>query len=298
MKNDPHRLDALLSEHYDALGRLAISLAGGGVDAGDLQQETWRVATEKADSLGSLQRPGAYLAGIMRRLAWRARRDLRGSTQKDLELVSLSAPQPLESLELSQVLHSAIRRLPTPLQEVVVARYLDGHPPRVIAQITKVPLETVKDRLKRALVALRVDLNQSCSRDEPGGWQRRFLVVFGSSLEGTSPNAPIAATSALPHVHGQLSISLLNLAGIMAKKTQLVLVSALLLTITYFALDGVAPQDQSQPLISQEGVQMLSRTGPSQELTAQASESDLQRTVGVLPRSRGEYASKTTLPSR
>ena len=61
---------------------------------------------------------------------------------------------------------SAVVSLPEPYRRTVMLRYLEGLPPRLIAQRDDVPVETVRTRLKRGLDRMRRELDAECGDSE------------------------------------------------------------------------------------------------------------------------------------
>jgi RNA polymerase sigma-70 factor (ECF subfamily) len=66
-------------------------------------------------------------------------------------------------------LHQALDRLPGHYRTVVVLRYFEDLTLDDIAEVTGLPLSTVKTRLYKSLKMLRLELESESDSDEKGG---------------------------------------------------------------------------------------------------------------------------------
>ncbi len=74
-----------------------------------------------------------------------------------------SAPSPLEQLEEAELqahVQRQVDRLPPVDQTVIVLRYVEGLSYEQIAEAMKLPLNTVRTRLRRAKLKLRAALEE------------------------------------------------------------------------------------------------------------------------------------------
>lgn len=62
--------------------------------------------------------------------------------------------------EEAERLMQALEQLGTANREVLTLRFLDGQPPREIARVLAVPVNTIRSRIRRALSALRGELQR------------------------------------------------------------------------------------------------------------------------------------------
>src|SRR5262245_1950582 len=92
----------------------------------------------------------------MRRRARRAAREERAA----VPLAQLSAAEVAARLTRHRELLAAVEGLSEPIRSAIVRRYLDAVPPRRIASEQRVPLATVKTRLRRGLAQLRERLQR------------------------------------------------------------------------------------------------------------------------------------------
>jgi RNA polymerase sigma-70 factor (ECF subfamily) len=140
-------------EHAQALRRLAASLVSDEHEAQDLVQETWLRASRAQQSQGPWLR--TVLRNLVRdRSRERARRaSSERSAARDEELPSAS--EMAERLDVAQRVALEVARLAEPYRTVIHLRYFEGLSPEDIARRSRVPLETVRTRLRRGLAQLR-----------------------------------------------------------------------------------------------------------------------------------------------
>jgi len=116
-----------------------------------------------------------WLAGVLRNLVRQrrraeARRDRREQLSHARDAVTSPAAA-LERVELQRLVAELVAELPEPGRHVVVLRYFEELSAAEIARIEGVPAGTVRSRLKRALDALRIRL------DEEHGNRRSAWIV-------------------------------------------------------------------------------------------------------------------------
>jgi RNA polymerase sigma factor (sigma-70 family) len=151
-----------LVQHGHFVRRLARTLALDENEAEDLAQGTWLVALRQAPS--SIQRPRAWLASVLRSVAFtrrraESRRRARSAlteTREDAQAADCET----EELELQQNVVAAVLELDPPYRSVIVLRYYRGLSLAEIAHRTGAPVETVRTRLKRGHELLRRKLDR------------------------------------------------------------------------------------------------------------------------------------------
>ncbi|MEM6568615.1 MAG: RNA polymerase sigma factor [Planctomycetota bacterium] len=156
----PGPREALL-EHGDRLRRLARSLVLDDGEAEDVLHDAWIAARGRAVPAGVPA--GAWMAGFVRNAA-RGRRRTEGrrrARERDAARGEAlpSAVDDAERLEIHRALLDRVEALPEAQRRVIVARFLEGHPPRRIAKDEGVPVATVHSRIQRGLAQLRTDLD-------------------------------------------------------------------------------------------------------------------------------------------
>jgi len=156
---DPVKAEQLLAEGR-ALRALAQSLLGA--DGDDALQEAHAAALARPDAA---RRLGPWLAGTVRRLALRWRRD--GSNRRAREAIVArgdvdAAADPArvaEAADTAAAVANAVRALDEPFRSAIVLRYWRGLSPEQIAVELGVPHNTVRSRLQRGLERLRAQLD-------------------------------------------------------------------------------------------------------------------------------------------
>jgi RNA polymerase sigma-70 factor, ECF subfamily len=174
-RGDRAAFGELVRRHQDRLYNTVYRLVANAEDAQDIVQEAFLSAYQslpgfKGDSqfFTWLYRIGMNLAISLKRkrhLVLSADTRLVGETGAEPEDQSdqCRPDRPIERAEDEQTLQDALSRLSPEHRVVIVLKELEGHKYETIAEITQVPVGTVRSRLHRARLELR-DLLR-----EPGG---------------------------------------------------------------------------------------------------------------------------------
>lgn len=187
-----------LLQHEAFVRELAGRLVRDEQAADDIAQQTWVAALQApAQPLNSLR---GWLATIVRRTAGkRARGERRQQQREGLAANTEPAPSSSEILEREQaraLVVRAVLALPESFRDVIVLRWFEGLPPRVIAKRLDVPVETVRTRHRRAMDQLRGNLD----RGTDGGrcaWAAMLApLAFGSGADIAAAAAAASATTA------------------------------------------------------------------------------------------------------
>jgi RNA polymerase sigma-70 factor (ECF subfamily) len=168
---DLDALTDLMGRYQHRMYRFLLRLTQDPAMAEDLFQQTWLRVVEKIGRYDRKRQFEPWLFSVARNLAidyLRQRRphsldvvDERGSTPID-HLVA-GEQDPLERLlefERGAVLAAAVAELPLIHREVLTLRFEEELKLEEIAEISGVPLSTVKSRLLRALNSLRTGLTK------------------------------------------------------------------------------------------------------------------------------------------
>ncbi|MHC4845105.1 MAG: RNA polymerase sigma factor, partial [Planctomycetota bacterium] len=193
MKRD--QIDRLLTEIGWMRG-LAGRLTRDDAEADDLVQDTWVSALRSPTAEVESARP--WLQRVMRNLAanrarGRGRRETREANwaqrQPDVRLDARGLAE-----ETIQALRTAVARLSPAHRDVIYWRYFCDMTPKQIAEEQGIPAATVRSQVKRALDALRSDLDR-----RTGGDREAWLAGLGAwlAIEG-APAAPTPVGSASP----------------------------------------------------------------------------------------------------
>lgn len=164
--NPPHSTPEALLEHLDWVRRLARGLVADPNAADDLVQEAWISATRRPPHAGNLR---GWLATVVRNAAReRARKEARRAVHEERAARSeaqSSSDELAERVAVQQQVVQHVLELAEPYRETVLLRYFQELSPDEIAQRMRVPVATVKTRLRRALAELRERLDRAHGGD-------------------------------------------------------------------------------------------------------------------------------------
>lgn len=161
---------ALLYDRYAAIAySVAVRVLGDAALAEDIVQESflkvWNNASSFDPSRGSLR---AWLLTLVRNRAIDQLRGRAAHERRELEIDSPAATRtaakesdPSEAISMSlerDAVTEALSRLPSEQRQAVELAYYGGYTLREIAEISKVPMSTVKGRLRLALEKLHTYL--------------------------------------------------------------------------------------------------------------------------------------------
>jgi RNA polymerase sigma-70 factor, ECF subfamily len=175
--NSAEHFEAIVSEHYEALYRFAMSLTRSESDAGDLTQHTFYIWAAKGHQLHDRSKVKAWLFTTLHRAFLQGRRRQVRFPQCDLNDVQDELP-PIEprgisSIDAEHVL-AALAKMDSVHRPAVALFYLEDYSYMEIAAILEIPLGTVKSRITRGLVQLRKLVPQAISpKRAPAHWDSR-----------------------------------------------------------------------------------------------------------------------------
>jgi RNA polymerase sigma factor (sigma-70 family) len=165
--NSADHFEAIVSEHYEALYRFALSLTRAEADARDLTQHTFYVWATKGHQLRDLTKVKTWLYTTLHRAFLQTRRRQNRFPHQDLEEVidQLPAASPglYDRADAQQVL-PALAKVDPVYQAAVALFYLEDYAYKDIARILEVPVGTVKSRIARGIAQLRENLLSDESR--------------------------------------------------------------------------------------------------------------------------------------
>lgn len=168
---DESAFTALMQHYGDGLLRYLSSIVGD--DAEDVWQETWLAVYR---NLAGLADPAAFPVWLLRSARHRAFNWLRRHRRErellvDIPLETVSAddaddalPPAFDGIDAAR-LDAAMREMPPPQREVLTLRFRDDLSYAQIAQITAVPIGTVRARLHYAKKRLAQLLSLGASHD-------------------------------------------------------------------------------------------------------------------------------------
>lgn len=184
--------ERLFGRHFDTVyGFFQRRVAG---DVSDLVQRTFLGLVEARDRIRGESTVRTYLFVIARRELW-AHYDKRDKEREiDFGVSSIEdlLPSPSSLLRRKDertLLSEALRRVPVDLQLMIELHYWEGLAGPDIARIVEIPEGTVRSRLRRALEALRAELEALATtprdewRDEESlaSWARAWAPARSSS---------------------------------------------------------------------------------------------------------------------
>lgn len=162
---------SLLLEHAAFLRGLARSLVFDADAANEVEQETWRAALEHPPR--DLHSPRGWLTTIARNIV---RAKLRSDERRHRRERAAARPEAVPSAadiaareSIRSDVVEAVLALEPIYRDVVLLRFYDDRPPREIARILGLPVETVRTREKRGLAKLRERLDARHGGDR-GAW--------------------------------------------------------------------------------------------------------------------------------
>ncbi|MEW6747778.1 MAG: sigma-70 family RNA polymerase sigma factor [Planctomycetota bacterium] len=236
-----HPIEAMLA-HERWVRALARSLVLDEADSDDVVQQAWIAALRSPPGAGRGVR--GWLATVVRNAARTLRRDedrRRSREQAAARPESLpSTAELVEEAHLRRHLVAEVLRLDEPYRSTVLLRYFRDMPPHRIASQQRIPVATVKTRLRRALGRLRQRLDEDY-RGDRAAWCFPLLHL-------TTAEAHTAATLGL--VGAALKSALLGGLAVCAK-VKLGLISTVLVGL--FAIVWLSVRQQNADLDAVSG---------------------------------------------
>ena len=175
---DARAFEQLVQRHRSAIFNFLLRLLGDRARAEDLLQETWLKVVRSAPSYEKKAKFTTWVYTIARNLCVdqsrrdrhratssldAARSDAEGEAQPLGERVPDSRPTPdraAHGMQLRDAIEVALKKLPEEQREVFLLREYAGVPFKEIADVTGVPENTVKSRMRYALEGLRRALSE------------------------------------------------------------------------------------------------------------------------------------------
>lgn len=241
--HDPSVDVETLLAHRGWVRALAWSLLRDAHAVDEVEQETWLRALRSPPSDDTAAR--GWLATVVRNVVKnRFRSSSRRRTHETAAARPATSPSTVDVVaraDAQQGVVQAVMRLREPYRTTLLLRHYDGLPPREIAARLGVSVETVRSRVRRALIELRADLEQE--RSERGGLLALLTPLLG---DGPPPGAGIAAATSA----GVPTVTTPLLGGLaMAVTTKKLIAAAAVVLValtTWVALDP--PATESEPV--------------------------------------------------
>ncbi|MCK6445663.1 MAG: sigma-70 family RNA polymerase sigma factor [Planctomycetes bacterium] len=201
-----------LLEHADWLRELARRLVRDPDAADELAQRTWLAVLQRPSV--ELESARRWLAAVMRNFV---REDVRAGERRMRREESVARqealPSTLDVLErasLQRRIADAVLELDEPYRTTILLRFFDRLPPREVARLQRVPVDTVRTRTTRALGMLRARLDREFG--DRGTWS---AWVFAWLRPETSLVAPFGV-ALFVDMKLKLALLLLSVAAALA----------------------------------------------------------------------------------
>ena len=169
--NSADQFEVIVSEHYEALFRFAMSLTRAESDASDLTQQTFYVWATKGHQVRDISKVKTWLFTTLYRIFLQAQRRHNRFPHHALEEVAEQLPalsvEHGKQADCSEVLR-ALAKLDELYQPSVALFYLEDYSYKDIAAILGIPLGTVKSRIARGIAHLREILLPPTNSSPPG----------------------------------------------------------------------------------------------------------------------------------
>jgi RNA polymerase sigma-70 factor (ECF subfamily) len=164
-QRDPQALEAFYLRYARPVFSLALAMLGDRTRAADLTQEVFLLVWCHA---GTYQPSGSARAWVLRLTRNRAIDELRRDQRRPQTVLRplddgwAALPAPLSQADAveRQAIHEAIAVLPAEQREALLLAFLHGLSHQAVATRLQTPLGTIKTRIRRALQALRQQLQE------------------------------------------------------------------------------------------------------------------------------------------
>ncbi len=155
--------EQIVSQHYEALYRFALSLTHTEADAGDLTQQTFYVWATKGHQLRDRGKVKSWLFTTLHREFLSIRRRTTRFphvelSDSDEELPAIT-PETVSTLDAARVVE-LLRQIPEPYQAALSLFYLEDYSYQEIADVLEIPLGTVRSRISRGVAQLKQSINR------------------------------------------------------------------------------------------------------------------------------------------
>jgi len=227
-------LDALLRQR-SWLRRLASSLVVDAARADDLVQRALLAALDAPPA--TAEHPRAWLATVVRRLVRRDRLDDAGRVEHEQRAVRRdpepAADEVVARAALQHEISAAVLALAEPYRTALLLRFFEDRPPRAIAKATRVPVETVRTRVKRGLELLRAELverraqrvKRSGDASSTGEWAVALVGLLDGATRRTVRHLVLAKSSAATAAVAS-GVSVVGVLGVLGMSMKLQLAAA------------------------------------------------------------------------
>ena len=174
-----HRDAESLLAHGDFLRALVARLVSDDSTADDIVQATWLSALKHPPRTGGSAR--AWLYRVAQNHVRQLRRgEGRRRAREQEPRPSLQVPSPADIVERESARRAvvdAVVELGEPYRSTILLRFYEDLPPRKVAKVLGVPVETVRTRTRRGLEQLRQRLDGEYGNDRES-WSRAVMPLL------------------------------------------------------------------------------------------------------------------------
>ncbi|HXJ44586.1 MAG TPA: RNA polymerase sigma factor [Bryobacteraceae bacterium] len=150
--------EEIVSQHYEALYRFALSLTRTETDACDLTQQTFYIWATKGHQLRDRSKVKSWLFTILHReflqIRRRAVRFPHFELSEGIDDLPAISPEMVNTLDAARVFE-LLGQVQEPYRAVLTLFYVEDYSYKEIADILEVPLGTVRSRIFRGMAQLR-----------------------------------------------------------------------------------------------------------------------------------------------
>ena len=161
---DPAALAEAVGLYQHRLYRYLLRLVRDAASADDLFQQTWLQVVRQLHRYDAARSFDTWLFAIAHNAAMDLLRRRPGESLEDREFAIPSrAPDAFSAVlagERAAILAAALAELPALCREALTLRFEEGMKLEEIAEVTQVPLSTVKSRVRRGLEAMKQQLSK------------------------------------------------------------------------------------------------------------------------------------------
>lgn len=260
---------ALIERYQGVVCAVSYSGTGDRSLSEDVAQDTFLAAWRQLDQLREVGRLRAWLCGIARNLARKARRARSREAPVDpstepLALDAATEATPFEQVseqESESLVRSALDRVPESYREVLVLYYREQRSVREVALALELSEQAVMQRLSRGRQYLADGVNQLVERSLRGALPRKSLVA--GVLAALPPLAASSHADATPSSHG---VPMLKMAIFAAVATA----AATTAIVTHSMKDGATVSAQAAPVQAAARPEAASRVAAAAPVQATA----------------------------
>jgi RNA polymerase sigma-70 factor (ECF subfamily) len=185
-----------LLEHDAFLRAMARRLLGDDAAADDIVQDAWVVALKSAKRPEEVR--AGWLAGIVKNLVRRARRDHERRSRRERTAARRSAVGPTDEACAERAMRRRIVEivvaLPDIYREPLLLRYYDGLSPQAISERLHLPGSTVRTRIQRGLARVRATLENGNGNGHAFSLATLAAIAASRPRRRLLPAAAVAAT--------------------------------------------------------------------------------------------------------